>query len=259
MVPAISMKELQNASGAGVRVLIVDSGVETGHAALQGRPIRCWQVVASHDSYSIVSDTSGNDSYGHGTAVAGILHEFAPGATIESLRVLGNDLRCSSQMVLAGLRWAIKQGYDVLNCSFGTSNARFVAEYKLVVDQAFCRNVMMVSACNNYDFQALEYPGSFPTVISTDYGKLPGLDVGRRCGELVEFVARGEEIRVAWKGGGYSEGTGSSYAAPHLAAIIARLRQLQPNWNACEMKAALYQLAQPAARPVKAGSLPAPN
>lgn len=242
----ISLKEFRSAKGAGVRVLIVDSGVEIGHPALGGSQIPCWQIVASRDGYSVVPDASGRDAYGHGTAVAGILHEFAPEAAIESLRVLGDDLRSSSQRVLAGLRWAIKQRYDVLNCSFGTSNPQFLPEYKLVVDQAFCRNVLIVSACNNNNFQTLEYPGSFPTVISTDYGKLEGLAVLRRCGELVEFVARGEEIRVAWKDGEYCEGTGSSYATPHLAAIIARLRQLEPNWNACEMKTALYGLAQAA-------------
>jgi subtilisin len=251
---AITLSELQDATGLGVRILILDSGVEVQHPVFAGRPINCWRVVPGAQGYTVVRDNSGEDPYGHGTAVAAILHEFAPGATIESLRVLGGtDLRSSSQTVLAALRWAIKQRYDVVNCSFGSSNAQFVSEYKTVIDYAFCRNVLIVSACNNYDFHTLEYPGSFPTVLSTDFGKLESLGFLRRCGELVEFVARGEEIRVAWKGGRYCEGTGSSYAAPHLAAIIARLRQLEPNWNACEIKTALYQLAE-AARAASAPS-----
>ena len=51
------------------------------------------------------------------------------------------------------------------------------------------------------------------------------------------------DVRVPWKGGGYKTVSGSSYAAPHLAALAARIRELRPAWNACEVKTALYRLA----------------
>jgi hypothetical protein len=59
----------------------------------------------------------------------------------------------------------------------------------------------------------------------------------------VEFVARGENVRVAWKSGQYRVISGSSFAAPHLSALVARIRQVRPDWNACQMKSALYELA----------------
>jgi subtilisin family serine protease len=239
---SVSADEVRSATAEGVRILVLDSGIEVSHPAVKGRQIRCWEVAQGPLGYQIVEDSEGKDFHGHGTAVGAILHEFAPGATIESLRVLGGDLHSTSQIVLAGLHWAIDSNYDIINCSFGTSSDQYLPRYKTAVDQAFCRNTLLVSACNNYDFKKLEYPGSFPTVISTDFGKLNGLDLLRRVGHLIEFVARGEEIRVAWNGGSYRKGSGSSYAAPHLAAIVARVRQLHPSWNACEMKAALYQL-----------------
>jgi subtilisin family serine protease len=80
-------------------------------------------------------------------------------------------------------------------------------------------------------------------VISTHYADLKGLTIRRRPGQLVEFVAPGQDLRVAWKGGDYRVMSGSSFAAPHVTAIVARLREMRPEWNACQVKSALYSLA----------------
>ncbi|KAF0245647.1 MAG: peptidase S8 and S53 subtilisin kexin [Planctomycetota bacterium] len=228
-----------SATGKNVRVLIVDSGVETSHPVFDGRRIRCWNFRRA----APVEERRGIDVLGHGTAVAAILCAFAPGARIESLRVLGGDLRASSSAVLSGLQWALDQRYDIINCSFGTPAAHHLEAYKRFVDRAFCRNVLVVSACNNFDFRKEEFPACFPTVISTDFGRLQGLTIRRRRNQLVEFVCRGVSIEVAWKGGSWRQATGSSFAAPHLAALVARIREVHPGWNACEMKAELYRMA----------------
>lgn len=235
--------ELAGATGRGVGVLVIDSGVETEHPALAGRSIPCWRVESAGGGRLRVVRENGGDVFGHGTAVAAIVARWAPAAALDSLRVLGTDLRATSAQFLAGLDWGIRQRYDVINCSLGTTNTAYLPQYKRLVDLAFCRNVLLIGACNNQDFQAEDYPSSFPTVLSTDFGPLEGLALRRRAGELVEFVARGEQIRVAWKGGSYRTTTGSSFAAPHLCAVVARIRELRPRWNACEVKAALYQIS----------------
>jgi len=247
---SIEWDEVQSATGEGVRVLVVDSGVEASHPALQAprapggdAEIACWTVAgADTDSPSVVKDSEG-DVFGHGTAVAALIHQFAPAAGLDSLRVLGANNRGSSKAVVAGMRWGIEQEYDIVNCSFGTGRREHIPAYKRVVDLAFCRNVWLVSACNNQNFRTEEYPAFFPAVISVNYGALPGLVLERRRGCLVEFVARGVQVRVAWKGGGYRTITGSSFAAPHVSALAARIRQLRPGWNVCQAKAALYRLA----------------
>lgn len=224
-------------------MLVVDSGAETRHPALESSSIKCWQVVSGMQGTYRVIPEDGVDVFGHGTAVVWVLRQYAPGASVESLRVLGGDLRSSSQRVLAGLNWAMDQGFDIINCSFGTGNAKVLDGYKSVVDRAFTRNVLLVSACNNFDHTQVELPGWFPTVVSTDFGKLEDLELRRRAGSMVEFVARGERIRLPWKDGDYRETTGSSFAAPHLAALAARIRELRPEWNACQLKSALYEIA----------------
>jgi subtilisin len=235
---------LTRATGAGVRVLVLDSGIETSHPDLAGSAIQTFRVEAdeSGELRRVVPD-DGGDVYGHGTAVASIVRRFAPGATIDSVKVIGRPVG-SSHFVVAALHWGIDQGYDVINCSFTTQDPQHCLRYKAAVDRAFCRGVQVVSACNNKEYWRVEYPGSFPTVLSTDFAAMPGLTLRRRAGQLVEFVAPGQDVRVAWKGGGHRTISGSSFAAPHVTAIVARLKQVWPAMNACEVKALLYRLAE---------------
>ncbi|HEY7119283.1 MAG TPA: S8 family serine peptidase, partial [Tepidisphaeraceae bacterium] len=190
------LSALRRSDGRGVRVLVLDSGVETSHPEIGGAAIRSFRVELEIDGDTelrkIVPDDQG-DVYGHGTAVAAIVRRFAPGASIDSVKVIGRPVG-SSHHVAAALHWGIDQGYDVINCSFTTQEPQQLARYKAAVDRAFCRNVQVVSACNNQEYWRVEYPGSFPTVISTSYADLPGLTIKRRPGELVEFVARGENV-----------------------------------------------------------------
>jgi subtilisin family serine protease len=241
----VDLAALSRATGAGVRVLVLDSGVEAGHPELAGGPpVRCFRVEADEtgELRRVVPDDEG-DVYGHGTAVASIVRRHAPGATIDSVKVIGRPVG-SSHFVVAALHWGIDQGYDVINCSFTTQEAAHGLRYKAAVDRAFCRGVQIVSACNNKEYWRVEYPGSFPTVLSTDYAAMAGLSLRRRRGQLVEFVAPGTNVRVAWQEGGYRTISGSSFAAPHVTAIVARLKELYPGWNACEVKSALYALAE---------------
>ncbi len=240
----ISYSEIEKATGAGVRVLVMDSGVDPSHPDLKNVNIKCWKVCAGPYGDPVIREDAGGDAYGHGTAVCSILHSNAPGIELHSLRVLDENIRGSTEFVILGFKWAIEEKFHVVNCSFGTGRREFIDRYKRMVDKAFCRNVWLVSACNNQDFKTEEYPAFFPTVLSTAQGDLNAMKIKRTEGELVEFVARGINVRVAWTNKGHKVITGSSFASPHLAALAARIRQLHPDWNACQAKSALYELAK---------------
>jgi subtilisin family serine protease len=232
----------RKATGRGVRVLVVDSGVDPAHPTFAGQSIPTFVAQVDARGFRHVVPEPPLDVSGHGTAVAGIIHAFAPEAELSSVRVM-SEIGGSSLLVIAALHWAIDQGFHVVNCSFTSADGRFLADYKAVVDRAFCRNAVIVAACNNRNYGAVEYPGSFPTVISTDFDKMEGLTLRRRRGELVEFVAAGDHVTVAYRDGQSRIMTGSSVASPHVAAIVARIRQLRPEWNACQIKSSLYELA----------------
>ena len=243
IVHSFNLTDVEHNTGKGVKVLVVDSGVETSHPAFNGFNIDCYALKLQWERFHTIVPTDGEDNFGHGTAVADIIHQFAPDAQIDSIRVLNKRLSASSNEIVTAIKWGIKQRYDIINCSFGAAGNKFLEAYKGLIDEAFKANVKLVAACNNLDFRKPEYPGAFPSVISTNYGDFDGLALGRTKGEIVEFVARGEDVRMAWKGGIYKTATGSSYAAPHVAALVARILQSAPDLNTMQIKTLLYSMS----------------
>lgn len=236
--------ELSGATGQGVRVLLLDSGVEADHPDLHLAHFEAFALLGGPKGYRVEKEAP-VDRFGHGTAIASLLLAQAPGITLHSLRVLGSDLRATTGHILAGLQWALDQRYDLVNCSFGTGARQHLEEFKRIVDAAYCRRSWIVAAASNLDPGAHEYPGAFPTVFTAVAADLADpRALRRRPGELAEFETRGVAVRTAWKDGEHRTLTGSSFAAPHLAALLARLRERHPGWNACQAKTALYELCE---------------
>ena len=232
------------ADGSGVRVAVLDSGIDTTHPDLAGLTLADDKAFQIDGSFLRAVDNTTGDAMGHGTAIAWIIRSIAPKAEIGSFRVLDGDLKSRSTIVWEAARHAIERGYHILNCSFGSpGDARCVMPYKEWTDLAYRRNVHIVAGCNNHDVTVREWPGWFPTVITVNLASLP-LDVWqRRADSLVEFSAHGHDVRVPWKGGGERVVSGSSYAAPRLTGWLARLISAYPEMRVEEAKALLRRLA----------------
>ncbi|MBI4769924.1 MAG: S8 family serine peptidase, partial [Chloroflexi bacterium] len=139
-------------AGRGVRVAVVDSGLEHDHPALGGA-VRGGVVVQyderAKNKVRIVPDDLPRDMFGHGTACAGIIHALAPEAELYSVRVLGRDLTGRAFQFAGGLRWAIEHGMQVVNLSLSTSRDEYFGLFHQLADEAYFKNVMLVSAVNN--------------------------------------------------------------------------------------------------------------
>jgi subtilisin family serine protease len=244
---ALSWADVRTATGDGVRIAVIDSGIDASHPEFAATPIDTYRVEQPWPDSPfrrVIECPDCQDQLGHGTAVASIVRRFAPGAALSTVQIFGTG-KSTSASALTALRWAIDRRFAVVNCSFGTSDRRMLAEFKELIDLAFCRGLVVVAASNNNDYRLPELPSAFPSVVATSWGSFDGLMFSRNSEQLVEFTAAGESLRVAWKGGGYREGVcGSSFAAPHMAAVCARIKQLRPEWNAVQVKACLYALAQ---------------
>ena len=108
------------ASGAGVTVAVVDSGVDAAHPDV-GTVGRAIALQWDQETEEVVSaEGPHEDLFGHGTACAGIIRRAAPDAAIWSVRVLGSRLTGKGVVFAAGLRWAIKEGARVVNLSLST-------------------------------------------------------------------------------------------------------------------------------------------
>lgn len=234
---------LRTGRGRGIKVAVLDSGIEVRHPALSGLKLE--------DDFAVVDDgvklaaIPGNeqDIYGHGTAVAGIIRQLAPEATLGSFRVLGRQLRSRSLVIREAARLALERDYHILNCSFGCSREDHVLLYKDWIDEAYVRGRHIVAACNNQDYTQREWPGHFPTVITVNFarGNSPE-EFHHRAGRMVEFEANGQDVDVAWLGGTRKRVTGSSFAAPHLTGLLARMISTLPELSPLTVKALLQQL-----------------
>lgn len=237
--------QLADGTGRGVRVVIVDSGIDASHPSLVKACVSHFAVERVPGiGLRVVSAASG-DRAGHGTAVASIIHRHAPDAELISVRVFGRNNRATAEHVFCALDWANALRVDVVNTSLGSSYVALLAKFKRRVDAAFVSGAILVSACSNLDAGLVEFPAHFPTVVSVEHALLEGLSIERVHGRLVEFRAAGVDVRAAWKNGTWAALTGSSFAAPHVAALVARLRERHPAWNAAQVKSALYDLAEP--------------
>jgi hypothetical protein len=88
--------------------------------------------------------------------------------------------------------------------------------------------------------------GTFSNCADRNFANCPDPEVFYcRRGNLVEFAAHGQDLEVAWLGGSKKRVTGSSFAAPHLAGLLARLLSYCPNLSPLLAKALLQELAEP--------------
>jgi subtilisin len=232
----------RSATGRGVSVAIVDSGIDAEHPDLQGKVVE--SVEARLVDKRIVFDPSASgDSAGHGTACAGIIAKIAPDAQLHSIRVLGAAGLGDGQAFLAGLEYCIKRRYQVINLSLGTTKPQFFSPLHDLLDRAYQAGCIVVAAANN-----LPHP-SFPSVFSSSLisviknAETDPLNFGFHFGEVIELTAPGVNIRTAWLDKGYRTLTGNSFACPHIVGVIARLLEKHPEMTPFQVKSALYAIA----------------
>ncbi len=227
--------------GAGVTVAVVDTGVRTSHEDLAGA------VVAGFDLVAGSGDGTASDNF-HGSHVSGIVgarsgngvgvHGAAPGVSIMPVRVLNQNGSGSSAAVAEGILRATDAGVDVINLSLGStvpSQAIGVA-----VDHALDEGVVVVAASGNSAHlgSPVMYPAAQPGVIAvgavdrsgvrpsfSGYG--PHLDLVAPGASVVSLAARSDDA--------YTMASGTSMAAPHVAAAAALVRAVDPSLSPAEV------------------------
>jgi subtilisin len=227
---------LGGSTGRGARVCVVDSGIEAGHPRVGG-VAGAVAVSIVDDEVVIEQDTEG-DLCGHGTACAGIIREIAPDCELTSVRVLGAGFVGSGPVLVEGLRWAIGQGYDVINMSLSTTKRKFVEDLHDLADAAYFQRSIVVASAHN--MPVASYPWRFSSVISVASHELDDpLSYYRNPEPPVEFYARGVDVSVAWTGGITMRSTGNSFATPHITGICALIRAKHPDLTPAEVKTLL--------------------
>lgn len=225
-------------TGKGIKVCIIDSGVEADHPMVGGM-VRGGIVVEKGPEGMVVLEEPHEDLFGHGTACAGIIHSLAPEAELYSARFLGANLKGSGAALIECLRWAIDQEMNVVNLSLSTRKEEHVRILHDLADEAYFQNTVIVSAANNTPVYS--YPWLFASVISVaSHAEQDPFTFYYNPDPPVEYTAPGVDLELAWKDKSTSVATGNSFATPHIAGIVALILGKHPELTPFQIKSVLY-------------------
>jgi subtilisin family serine protease len=228
-------------TGAGARVCILDSGVEASHPLVGGLDSAVVISLDENDEVVATEDAEG-DLSGHGTACAGVVRGLAPECSLSSVRVLGAGFSGSGGVLLGGLKYAVEQGFDVINMSLSTTKKPFASVLHELADSAYFKRTVLVASAHNMPVES--YPWRFSSVISVGSHEEPDpLAFFYNPTPPVEFFGRGVNVDVAWLGGRSINVSGNSFATPHLTGICALILAKHPELTPFQLKNVLYLTA----------------
>ncbi|MER6098884.1 S8 family serine peptidase [Streptomyces sp. NPDC001728] len=253
--------------GAGVKIAVLDTGVDKTHDDLRTQ-------VVGEKNFSASADAV--DRVGHGTHVASIavgtgaksggrFKGVAPGAKVISGKVLDDEGYGDDSAVIAGMEWAAAEGADVVNLSLGGPDSPGVDPLEAMVDKLSAEKGILFAIAAGNEGEAgastVGSPGSADAALTVgavdkDDRLAPFSSVGPRVGDGAvkpDVTAPGVAITAAAAAGslidlrpgtphpapGYLQIDGTSMATPHVAGAAAILKQRHPDWKSAELKGAL--------------------
>ncbi len=206
--------------GSGVRVAVLDTGIDSTHPDLQGQVVGCYNAFDS--SQGCLDDNR------HGTHVAGIIAALwngrgvvgvAPKAKLLAVKVLDKKGGANLSSVIKGIVWCAKNNISVANMSLGSPMGSIFM--RMALNYAADQGVTFVVAAGNSG-KRVEYPAGYPGVIAvsaSDFSNHIAKFSSR--GDKVEFIAPGVDVNSTIPGGGYEALSGTSMAAPHVTGLAA--------------------------------------
>ena len=235
------------ADGEGVTVCVIDSGVERrlleekfNQKGVQIYPIE-GGVFTAEGGEPLPYD--GRQSAPHGTTVADVILTLAPRVRLFSADVFGPRGTCEVEVVIRALRWAMDVWKcKVVNLSLGVPEQRLQQaqrrhQFQRAVEEAYFKDVLVIAAAHNDHPLTRSYPAAFaPPLLSVDKGLFADpLGFAYNLRDQVEFQAHGRGYL-----GPFAAEPATSWAAPHLTGIAARVLSLRPGLKPFEMKTILY-------------------
>lgn len=233
-------------TGAGVKVAVLDTGVDANHPDLKGNLVE--RVNLKFPGWPA------GDSNGHGTHVAGITAAanntfgvvgVAPQAQIYVVKIFDYRGRGFISDIVSGLEWALKNKMQIVNMSFGTKQPS--TALKKAVEACLEVGMLLVAAAGNEGKKEGEvlYPARYPGVIA--------VTATTPEDTLADFSSRGPEVTVAapgaevlstYPGGQYRTMSGTSMAAPHASGVLALILGARNDLGAEEARKILRQTAR---------------
>jgi subtilisin family serine protease len=267
-VPLIDADTIWNtysASGTGIVVAVIDTGIDYNHAALGSGFGPGHKVIGGYDFVN--DDDDPMDDHGHGTHVAGIIAAngpitgVAPDTKLLAYKVMSSSGKGYMSDVIDGISRALDpnddldmdDAADIINISLGGSGNPD-DDVSQAVDNAVNSGAICVVAAGNdgSGYWTIASPGCARkaiTVGASDKSDVIASFSSRGPVDITyaikpDITAPGVAIYSAYLDNHYAIASGTSMAAPHVAGICALLRQLHPTWTPDEIKSVLIQTAK---------------
>ena len=211
-----------NITGNGVRVAILDTGIDYTHQEFAMNYKGGWDFVFDDN------DPFDDSTNSHGTHVAGIIAAaangsgvvgVAPNAEIYALKVLDGGGHGDLSWIIEGIEWAVDNKMDVVNISIGGPDSPALQD---ACDAAYDAGVLLVAAAGNTNGGDVTYPAAYNSVIAvtgTDSADQQGWFAP--LGSQIELAAPGVAIKSTSLNNGYADLSGTSQAAPHVSGLAA--------------------------------------
>lgn len=242
------LKEWQTTRGKGIKVAVLDTGIDYNHIDLKDNFVTGINFTTSNKNDYM-------DYVGHGTFCAGLIGAeannvgvvgVAPEASIYAVKVLDNSSQGTIKWLMQGIEWCIEQKIDIINCSLG-----FTKDFPQLHDaicHAYNAGIIIVAAAGNNKFAMdVEYPARYGEVIACG-----AVDAKKQLakfsskGQHAELVAPGVNITSTYIHNAYAQNSGTSFSCPLIAGAIAliqskSLQQTGKKMNTNEIRHFIYK------------------
>jgi subtilisin family serine protease len=239
-----------NTNGTGVRVAVIDTGIDYTHPDLAG---------IYSGGFNVLSNTTDPmDDNGHGTHCAGILaatgskngiYGTAPGVSLYAVKVLSNTGKGQVSDVIEGIFWAKNNSMQVASLSLGAGEDSQALHD--AVDEATAGGVLIVAAAGNNGVASgsgntMTYPAKYTGVLSVAaVNKYNHRASWSSTGSELGVSAPGVNIRSTVPGASYATESGTSMAAPHVAGVAALVYSAHPDWTNQQVRQQIIRTATP--------------
>ncbi len=217
--------------GKGIKVAVLDTGIDLKHPLLQGRidTASAWDFIGNDATPQEEQGLIGPSKYGHGTAVAGVVLQVAPDATVIPYRVLRPDGSGPLSRVVQAIDKAVNDGAQVINLSLGiTTNS---GALNTVIARANEKGVLVVNASGNMGTEGMLYPaqkvGTAPFPMDGGLIAVGSVDMNLKKSSFSNYARNmsltsvGEKVVTAFPDGRLILATGTSFSAPAVSGALA--------------------------------------
>jgi len=231
-------------TGSGVRIAVLDSGIDPGFPMLAQNKGKNFVLEQSEKGLEVrecplelPTDTSG-----HGSCVQSCILTAAPDAVVDHYRILDEFNNCPSRLLCLALDHVLEKNYQIVNLSLGTRNETVIPWLVSIVKRAYEANVCLVAASSNIGNSL--FPGRFTYAISVAAGEgNHPLHVGFHPNQVVEFSGWGVAVPIRAKNGRVIEVSGTSYASGFVTGIAARVIETLGHSRPLDVKVTLRDFA----------------